>query len=242
MQSLEYVRAKWIILDPRTKLLALLIVNVLAYGRNGVLLPVLAYALVSLLLATTLPVTGWLKYALFVPGAYLVSLYGPAYVQHPLMLIVGMMAYWFARFAISIGMAYYVIRTTKVSEFIAAMRALKVPQLIVVPLTVMLRFFPTVLHELKAIIDAMRLRGVAGSGWSMAMHPIRTAEYIVVPLLATTTRISDDLAASGMLRGLAREGERTCIVPVRFRLADGVMLVVLIALSVMHYTGITLLS
>ena len=216
-----------VLLDPRTKLLALLVVNIVAYGRGSLLVPALAFVLVAALLATVCTPSGWLKFVILVPGAVLLGIYGPVYIPNVAVLLLGMIGYWTGRFALSIGMAYYVIKTTKVSEFVAALRAMKVPQVIVVPMTVMLRFIPTVFHELRAIVDAMRLRGVAGTGWSMAAHPLRTAEYIVVPLLATTTRISDDLAASGMLRGLARTGARTCVVPIQFRVMDGVMVVAL---------------
>lgn len=220
--------SRWTAFDPRTKLLALLVVNILAYGRGSLVAPTLAFVLVAGLLATVCSPIRWVQFTVGVPVLVVFGLYGPALLQYGAVLFAGIIGYWLGRFAISIGMAYYVIKTTKVSEFVAAMRALKIPQVIVVPMTVMLRFIPTVLHELKAIVDAMRLRGVAGSKWSMVVHPLRTAEYIVVPLLATTTRISDDLAASGMLRGLARRGKRTSVVPIRFRVADGVMVGVLV--------------
>lgn len=227
---IEHTQARWLHLDPRTKLLALLIVNILAYGRGSLLAPFLAFLLVVIMLASVASLKGWLQFTIGVPLIVALGLYGPIYLQNAFVLFLGIAGYWIGRFALSIGMAYYVIKTTKVSEFVAAMRALKVPQVIVIPLTVMLRFIPTVFHELKAIVDAMRLRGVAGSGWSMVMHPLRTAEFIVVPLLATTTRISDDLAASGMLRGLARTGARTSVVPVGMRGADAVMLCSLVVI------------
>lgn len=227
---IEQRQARWLSLDPRTKLLALLVVNVLAYGRGSLWIPGMAFVLVAVLLASVVTLRGWLQFVIGVPLIVAFGIYGPALIQHPLVLLAGMIGYWVGRFAISIAMAYYVIKTTKVSEFVAAMRALKIPQVIVVPMTVMLRFIPTAFHELRAIVDAMRLRGVAGSGWSMIAHPIRTAEFIVVPLLATTTRISDDLAASGMLRGLARDGVRTSVVPVAFRLTDALVVGVLVVL------------
>lgn len=226
--------SSWVQLDPRTKLLALLVVNILAYGRGSLLAPGLAFVLVAVLLVTVMTRSAWLKFVIGVPAIVAFGLYAPLYLEHQVVLFVGMIGYWTGRFAVSVAMAYYVIKTTKVSEFVAAMRALKIPQVVVVPMTVMLRFIPTVVYELKAIVDAMRLRGVAGSGWSMLAHPLRTAEFIVVPLLATTTRISDDLAASGMLRGLARTGQRTSVVPIAFRPTDAVVvgsLIVLVAVK-----------
>ena len=58
--------------------------------------------------------------------------------------------------------AYYLFATTKVSEFVAAMERVRLPQRVIIPFAVVFRFFPTVLEEYRSIRDAMRLRGV---GW-----------------------------------------------------------------------------
>ena len=42
----------------------------------------------------------------------------------------------------------------------AAMERLRLPQKITIPLSVMFRFFPTVVEEYGAIGDAMRMRGI----------------------------------------------------------------------------------
>lgn len=233
-------KAGWFPLDPRTKLIALLVVNYLAFGRGSLLAPMLAFVWASFLLTNAMTLSVWIRYVLSVPAMAILALWVPGVIDHPIILIIGVIAYWFARFTISIGMAYYVVKTTKVSEFIAALRSWRIPQVLVVPIAVMLRFIPTVIHELQAIVDAMRLRGVVGNGWQMATHPIQTAEYVVVPLLATTTRISDDLTASSMLRGLGRNGVRTCVTPIGFTYRDGICLVVVMGLLVIHFLNIPL--
>ena len=59
--------------------------------------------------------------------------------------------------------AYYLFATTKVSEFVAAMERVRLPQRVIIPFAVVFRFFPTVLEEYRSIRDAMRLRGVHAS-------------------------------------------------------------------------------
>lgn len=56
-------------------------------------------------------------------------------------------------------MGYYLISTTTVSEFVAAMERMHIPQKIVIPVSVVFRFFPTVREEYAAIRDAMKMRG-----------------------------------------------------------------------------------
>ena len=57
-------------------------------------------------------------------------------------------------------MGYYLVSTTTVSEFVAAMERMHVPEKIVIPVSVVFRFFPTVKEEYAAIRDAMKMRGI----------------------------------------------------------------------------------
>ena len=82
------------------------------------------------------------------------------------------------RFTPSVVMGYFVVTTTTVSEFVAAMERLHLPQQITIPMSVMFRFFPTVAEEWSAIGDAMRMRGVRfGGGKASAI-----LEYRIVPM------------------------------------------------------------
>ena len=47
-------------------------------------------------------------------------------------------------------MGYYLVSTTTVSEFVAAMEKMHIPQKIVIPMSVVFRFFPTVKEEYAA--------------------------------------------------------------------------------------------
>ena len=69
-----------------------------------------------------------------------------------------------------IMMGYFVISTITVSEFVAALEKLHIPQTITIPLSVMFRFFPTVLEEFNAINDAMRMRGIRFGGGHVNGH------------------------------------------------------------------------
>ena len=52
---------------------------------------------------------------------------------------------------------------------------------------------------------------------------MRTVEYLLVPLLSQTARISDDLAASGIVRGLGRRGHHTCVTRIGFHWIDALV-------------------
>lgn len=96
--------------------------------------------------------------------------------------------------------------TTTVSEFMAAAERVHAPQWLVIPLSVLFRFFPTLGEEARAVGSAMRMRnlrlGKAG--------PVSLVEYRLVPLISCAVQIGEDLSAASLTRGWARpSGGRT---------------------------------
>ena len=82
------------------------------------------------------------------------------------------------------------------------------------------RYIPTVQDEFRSIKNTMKLRGIGLNVKNVVLHPIKTCEYAIVPLVIRSMTISDELAASAMTRGLDLESERTSYREVRLRLTD----------------------
>ena len=59
----------------------------------------------------------------------------------------------------------YTFTTTSASAFICAMRRMRVPEAVVIPCVVVIRFFPTIAEDYRQIRNAMALRGIASGGW-----------------------------------------------------------------------------
>lgn len=52
------------------------------------------------------------------------------------------------------------------------------------------------------------------------LHPIKYIEYTLVPLLMRMIKISDELSASALIRGLDSDANRVTLTKLRFRWAD----------------------
>lgn len=115
---------------------------------------------------------------------------------------------------------YYVASTTKVNEFLAAMNRMHVSNKVTIPLTVMIRFLPTVVDEYRAIANAMHMRGIRLFSLNTLKNPLGILEYRLVPLLVSITKIGDELSIAATTRGLSPECKRSCMVPVGFHLQD----------------------
>lgn len=196
-------------LDPRTKAFVLLAVNVVALNTSGSSSAWLARSLamavaVGLLLSAGRVRPAWISGLSYALGLVLVH---QARLLPGGWALIGGIGTLVVQFIPVVAMATYVVRTTQVSEAVAAMQRLRLPSAIVIPVAVVLRFLPTIAHEHRAISDAMRMRGISFHG--RVRSPLAVLEHRVVPLLMSLVRIGDELTVSALTRGLGRPGRRT---------------------------------
>ncbi|WP_059086756.1 energy-coupling factor transporter transmembrane component T [Blautia massiliensis (ex Durand et al. 2017)] len=125
-----------------------------------------------------------------------------------------------------------VLSTTRVNEFLSAMNKAHIPKKVVIPFAVMLRYFPTVREDWHYIKDAMRLRDVSPSFKSFIKNPNMTIECVYVPLLMAASKAADELSIAAVTRGIENPLPRTCIVQIRFRIRDVLIIGCFLALFV----------
>lgn len=128
--------------------------------------------------------------------------------------------------------AHLLIKTTSVSAFMLSFERMHLPRKLIIPLSVMFRFIPTISEEWRSIRSAMSFRGIGISVRSVLKSPMLTLEYTMVPLLMSTATIADELAAASLARGLDADTPRTSIEDVRLRAQDYLLLGISITLAV----------
>lgn len=154
----------------------------------------------------------------------------PVVWPHPVSVALGVGAAYMLRFVLVAAIAAHLVATTTPTRLSAALRAWHVPRPIAVMLGVMLRFFPVVANEARAVLDAMRLRGLVGAR-GISRHPLRAVERFVVPMVAASLRASEDLSAAAILRGLGSHRVPVPLVPPRFGSGDLLILLLGAALA-----------
>ena len=112
--------------------------------------------------------------------------------------------------------AWYVVRTTKIGEFVSAMQKMHIPDGLTISLAVVMRFFPTIKEEYASIRDAMKMRGIMLGGG----NAVRMIEYRMIPLLFSCVNIGDELSAAAITRGLGGKVKRTSVETLKMGLAD----------------------
>ncbi len=102
----------------------------------------------------------------------------------------------------------------------ASLQALRFPKAAGIGLAVLLRFFPTMGGEYRAIRASQRFRGIGVGVFHTFIHLPSTIEYILIPLILRTTKVAEELSASMTVRGVRFSGETTSFRPVRFTWKD----------------------
>jgi len=125
-----------------------------------------------------------------------------------------------AQFLPAMITAWYVIRTTKIGEFMSAMQKMHVPDGISISLAVVMRFFPTIKEEYSSINDAMKMRGISLGGGKVT----KMIEYRMIPLMFSCISIGEELSAAAVTRGLGAPVKRTSPYELKMKGADFIMI------------------
>ncbi|PKM71827.1 MAG: energy-coupling factor transporter transmembrane protein EcfT [Firmicutes bacterium HGW-Firmicutes-16] len=222
-----------LVLDPRTKLLLLITMAVFVLGGTGTaalwfLTPSLCILPLVLLLSAKKFISAVLYLTVYLATYSVFHFVGPKTTGVPNFLLLGT-AGIITRFMPSVMMGIYVVSTTTVSEFTAAMQRMRVSERLVIPMSVMFRFFPTVADEFSSINAAMRMRGVSFAGKNAG----KMLEYRLVPLLTCSSKIGEELSAAALTRGLGGDIRRTNVCEIGFRVLDYAMILVCIVPFIM---------
>lgn len=207
-----------LILDPRTKLFL-----VLCMGLSIVaFVPLYVEAVNITLFACLFLLNGQAKTAVKLIVFFFV-LAALSYVPQntgALASIVLPVSFMIRRFMLPIVAGKYLIDSTPVGLLMSALEKLKIPASIVIMLSVMFRFFPTLGEEYRSIKNTMKMRGIGLNALNVMRRPLVTLEYVMVPLLSSASRIGDELAAAGHTKGVDAPGKKVRYKTARFGIAD----------------------
>ena len=215
------------LLDPRTKLLLLTFVSIFVLGNAGgsnadEFRFVLNYLPLFLLL-TSRRWGAFLYGMILYTAGYLIQIFLVPHVHGLAGYLVLAVAGILLRFLPGILTGMYVVSTTTVSEFIAAMERMHLPQAITIPLSVMFRFFPTVAEEASSINRAMSMRDIKFGGRKV----FKIIEYRLIPMMTCSVKIGQELSAASLTRGLGSPEKRTNICKIGFGICDVIVFLAL---------------
>lgn len=112
------------------------------------------------------------------------------------------------------------VKRAKMDEILYTLEGLKVPKTFILPLAVVYRYIPTISYEIKLVKESLKIRGISTSIMVCVLHPIRSTEYFMIPLLIRSGKLSEELAAASLCKGLNTHSQRTVCVQPQISIGD----------------------
>ena len=225
---------KGLYLDPRTKVLVMLVLATLIFfvHENLILNSILVFIPICLLLSDHSYRPAFIYEFLFVIAIIVKVFGGKMEFPYIVSMILGLIVELIFRFFPVFMFGYYIIKSTKPNEFISAMNLWNVPQAFIIPIAVVFRFVPTMGEENKSIGNAMKMREIQFGTKKFWKNPTMILEGRVIPLMMSVAKIGEELSAAALSRGLGGLKKRTCLVELRFGIYDIGMAILIIALVI----------
>ncbi len=110
-------------------------------------------------------------------------------------------------------------------SLMASLQALRFPKAVGIAVAVVLRFFPTISGEYRAIRSSQRFRGIGVGVVHTLTHLPSTLEYILIPLILRTTKVAEELSASMTVRGVRFSGATISYRPVNLIWKDNALFI-----------------
>lgn len=140
-----------------------------------------------------------------------------------LVIAVVMLSYMAQKLVVLALLGISLSKLASMQDLLAALQAMGAPQAVLIPCMVVLRFFPTIRRDASHLMESLKTRRMLAGGGYAFRHPALTCELLVVPLLMRSVRVSDELAASALVRGLGGETRPTILHPLSFGARDAVV-------------------
>ena len=144
--------------------------------------------------------------------------------------VIGILAFIVQRIIPFMLLGTVIKKQKNISEITTALERMHLPKGIILSIAVMFRYFSSIKDDLFIIIDSMKLKGLYTSKRSAMLHPIKTMEFIIVPMLFKSLKTAEELSCAALVKGIENTGHKTSYFDVKLRVADVVFLLTAITL------------
>ncbi len=213
-------------LDPRCKLFMLLVGNLLLFFHVNLMTEVVLMVLFLVPFMLSARFKGAIKFGVIYLILSAADMWLIPAADGVVLSFISLLAVGIRMMLPCIVTGAYAFSTTSVSEFVCALRKMKVPEAVVIPCMVVVRFFPTVKEDYRQIRNSMELRGIGGTAFNAVCHPMRRLEYVVIPLLMNSNNVAQDLSVAALTKGLGIEWEHTSMTQIRMSTLDYIYMAV----------------
>ena len=152
-------------------------------------------------------------------GVYLIT------IGHDSTKFIGLFLVVLAQSVPCLALASVLVSKYNSAQLLSALETLRIPRVLVVAVTITIKYIPTFRREFGLIKESMRLRGISFT-WK---KPIKSFQYFVVPQLFRCAALAEEITAAGMVKGIDVPKRRSSYFEEKIRWSDIAILFVFIA-------------
>ena len=119
-----------------------------------------------------------------------------------------------------IALAAMLISKYNSAQLLSALETMHIPRVLVVAVTITLKYIPTFKREFSYITESMRLRGINFT-WK---KPVRSFQYFIVPQLFRCAALAEEVTAAGIVKGIDAPMRRSSYYEEKMRVTDFMIL------------------
>lgn len=215
-------------MDPRTGIIILILANIIVFSQKHIFieLATIVFLLFFMLVYNTRSlVRKWIVgiTVLFIAQYYIIPV-SPEIIATSFAIFLN-----YARKMLPCMMVgTLMIKTMSIRELTEGLRAVHVPQSLIVSISITLRYFPAIKEEIGYIRDAISLRNIRG---------IAKVEAVVVPLMMAATQTAEELSAAAMTRGIDNPIKKTSMIELNMKWMDGMIIFMSLVLTIAAVLG-----
>ena len=124
-----------------------------------------------------------------------------------------------------IALATILVTKYNSAQLLSALETMHIPRVLVVAVTITLKYIPTFRREFSYITESMRLRGI-GFTWK---QPVKSFQYFIVPQLFRCAALAEEVTAAGLVKGIDAPMRRTSYYEEKVTFIDALVLIVFVA-------------
>lgn len=204
-------------LDPRIGLLILVFANITGFTQNCIAVEFAWIGVLSLLIILCGRVRSGIKWAVTFILLYIFQWYVLPISPKIVATSFSIFCNYARRMFPCLMVGSLMVKTISLREFIVGLRKLHIPQKLIIPISVTIRYFPAIKEETGHIRDAMRLRNIKG---------MQKAEALIVPLMMSATETAEELSAAAVTRGIENPAKKTSVIELHIGALNWIFLLV----------------
>lgn len=148
----------------------------------------------------------------------------------------------FLRMILMVNVMIGLALTSRIQAILTSLKSLRLPGVLFIPATVMIRFIPTFIEDARQIRQTLKMRGYNITPLSFFRHPLHTSRLLFAPLVFRALRSADELAIAAELKGVNASTKTTRYETPTFAARDylcitGTILILVAAYWIQHSGG-----